>query len=188
MAWAEGPESVIRGHQCWAAVVGKEGTHEEQCSGGSGGDRKGAQVRDGWRMEGGCEEDHRGKSGPYPESSRVAEEEGHMGVADMDASVGVGSRNGSEGEEGHGPEGIVDDTGEDEADCRNAVVAAGAEGQADRLGIQLVARKGRVSEAILEAVRRDPPEDRRGEAVRSPCEKVESTEEGRGAVLAPRNG
>ena len=65
----------------------------------------------------------------------------------------------------------------------------------DRLGTQLAARKGLVLEASLEAVRYNLPEDRMDgavyehhEAVRSPDEEVQSTEEVQAAALARRSG
>lgn len=162
-------------------------------------DREGAQVRDGCGMadllgEGGYEEGHRGKTGPYQESARVAEE-GHMDVVGMDGSVGADSHNGSEGEAGHGPEGIDDDTENDDADFRNAVVVAEADGQVDRLGIQLVARKGRELEVTVGAVRRNPPGgrmdgpvDEHHEAACSPGKEVRRMEEAQEVVLGRRCG
>lgn len=145
-------------------------------------------MRDGWHMadllEGGTYEGvHRGKSGPWPESARVVGEEGHTAVAGMDGSVGADSRNGSEGDEG-----IADDTGDDDADSRNVVVAAEAGELVDRRDMQLVARKGLVLEVTLEAAQRSPPDGRMDAAVRLPGEEVASTEGGQGAVLVPRSG
>lgn len=168
-------------------VVGKKGIREGQSSAGSEKDRGEAQVRDGWRMGDLLERVvfegvRRGKSGPCQESARVAEEEGHMDVVGMDGSAGADSRNGSEGDEG-----IGDDTGDDDADSRNVVVAEEVGELADRRDIQLAARKGLVSEVALEVVRHSPPKDRMNEAARPPGEEVESTEEGQGPVLVPRS-